>query len=303
VQRSPKSTTRGYVESIGSAILIALALRAFVIEAFKIPSSSMYPTVEINDHIFVNKFIYGLRIPFTNVKLFELRTPERGEVIVFRYPCEMDNDYIKRVVALEGDTVEVRCNVVYVNGVPVPSHMVESGQTCSYRDQPLQRKAGDDWVTAQCSRYRETVNGSSYETFHDPDRPMRDERIAKGDPPAAGDAHDFPARSNPVPPSCAQTDDVAGGAKVDQVLGTFVETKSEAVAKACEPQYHYVVPPHHVFVMGDNRNNSKDSRVWGSVPLENVKGKALFTWLSYEKWSLTNWSGIRWGRIGNFVHD
>src|SRR5690349_14947543 len=104
VKRSPKSTTRGYIESIGSAILIALALRAFVIEAFKIPSSSMYPTVEINDHIFVNKFIYGLRIPFTNVKLFELRTPERGEVIVFRYPCNMDNDYIKRVVALEGDT-------------------------------------------------------------------------------------------------------------------------------------------------------------------------------------------------------
>src|ERR1043165_8650785 len=103
VKRPPKSTTRDYVESIGAAILIALALRAFVIEAFKIPSSSMYPTLEIGDHIFVNKFIYGVRIPYTTFKFFELRKPHRGEVIVFQYPCDMDRDYIKRVVAVEGD--------------------------------------------------------------------------------------------------------------------------------------------------------------------------------------------------------
>src|SRR3954462_2172628 len=100
VKRPPKSTTRDYIESIGAAILIALALRAFVIEAFKIPSSSMYPTLEIGDHIFVNKFIYGLRIPWTNTKLFELRGPKRGEVIVFIQPCMPDRDYIKRVIAL-----------------------------------------------------------------------------------------------------------------------------------------------------------------------------------------------------------
>ena len=79
VKRPPKSTTRDYVESIGAAILIALALRAFVVEAFKIPSSSMYPTLEIGDHIFVNKFIYGVRIPWTRTKLFELRGPHRGD--------------------------------------------------------------------------------------------------------------------------------------------------------------------------------------------------------------------------------
>ena len=133
VKRPPKSTTRDYVESIGAAILIALALRAFVIEAFKIPSSSMYPTLEIGDHIFVNKFIYGVRIPWTSTKFFELRGPERGEVIVFMYPCEPDRDYIKRVVALAGDTVEVRCNVVYVNGVAVPSKMIEGDEPAATR--------------------------------------------------------------------------------------------------------------------------------------------------------------------------
>jgi signal peptidase I len=298
VKRPPKSTTRDYVESIGAAILIALALRAFVIEAFKIPSSSMYPTLEIGDHIFVNKFIYGVRIPLTNVKFFELRNPHRGEVIVFRYPCDMDRDYIKRVIALEGDTVEVRCNVVYVNGVAVPSQMIQNGSQCTYNDYD---EHDDRWFQRQCSRYRETVNGAPYDTFHDPERPERDKRNAQGN--ATGDARDFPVRTNLFPPSCAQTDDAAKTTKIEQVKGKLVETKPEAVAKACEQQIHYVVPPNHVFVMGDNRNNSNDSRVWGSVPLENIKDKALFIWLSYEKWSLTNWSGIRWDRIGNFVHN
>jgi signal peptidase I len=85
------------------------------------------------------------------------------------------------------------------------------------------------------------------------------------------------------------------------VKGKIVETKSEAVANACEPQMHYVVPPGHVFVMGDNRDNSNDSRYWGSVPLDNIKGKALFIWLSYEHWGPLDWGGIRWPRIGNFV--
>ncbi|MGE3460160.1 MAG: signal peptidase I, partial [Kofleriaceae bacterium] len=94
IVRPNRSPMRDTIESIGVAIMIALLLRAFVVEAFKIPSSSMYPTLEINDHIFVNKFIYGLRIPYTNIKLFE-RSPNRGDVIVFMQPCEPDRDYIK----------------------------------------------------------------------------------------------------------------------------------------------------------------------------------------------------------------
>jgi signal peptidase I len=299
VKRPPKSTTRDYVESIGAAILIALALRAFVVEAFKIPSSSMYPTLEIGDHIFVNKFIYGVRVPMTNVKLFELRRPKRGEVIVFVYPCDEDRDYIKRVVALPEDTVEVRCNMVYVNGAAVPAQMTQSGDTCSYRDHD---ETDNHWFTRQCSRYRETAADLSYDTYHDVDRPARDERTAQGDPPPSGDARDFPDRTSPFAPSCARSDDGARSRSAEQVKGKIVETKPAAVATPCEPQLHYVVPPGHVFVMGDNRNNSNDSRVWGAVPIENIKGKALFMWLSYEHWSPFDWSGIRWDRIGNFVH-
>jgi signal peptidase I len=297
VKRPPKSTTRDYVESIGAAILIALALRAVVIEAFKIPSSSMYPTLEIGDHIFVNKFIYGVRIPWTRTKLFELRGPDRGEVIVFIYPCDPDRDYIKRVVALAGDTVEVRCNIIYVNGVAVPAKMLQSGEQCSYRDHDEHE---DRWFTRQCSRYQETVNGSVYDTYHDAERPARDARVAQGNP--IGDARDFPARTMPFPPSCSQSDEALKAQNIEQVKGKIVETKPETIAKICEPQLHYTVPEGHVFVMGDNRNNSNDSRVWGAVPIENVKGKALFIWLSYEDWDPLNWSLIRWNRIGNFVH-
>src|SRR5574338_136621 len=182
VKRPPKSTTRDYVESIGAAILIALALRAFVIEAFKIPSSSMYPTLEIGDHIFVNKFIYGVRIPWTKTKLFELRGPHRGEVIVFIYPCAPDRDYVKRVIAVAGDTVEVRCNVVYVNGKAVPSTLVEESGT--YKDYDEENR----WFARPRSVYRESLGGHVYETFHDSERPARDRARATL---TDGDARDF----------------------------------------------------------------------------------------------------------------
>jgi signal peptidase I len=294
VKRDPKSTSRDYVESIGAAVLIALALRAFVIEAFKIPSSSMYPTLEIGDHIFVNKFIYGIRIPWTTTKFFE-RSPNRGDVIVFIYPCNPDKDYIKRVIALAGDTVEVRCNVVYVNGKAIPNKLVE-GESCHYMDY---LENDGQWVRKACSKYEETVGDKHYDVFHDADRPLRDQRIAAGTQ-HDGDARDFPTLNMPLAPTCANSEDAATALDIQQVKGKIVQTKTKD-AGACDQQMHYVVPPGHIFAMGDNRNNSNDSRVWGSVPIENIKGKALFIWLSYSTWGLTDWSGIRWPRIGAFV--
>jgi signal peptidase I len=314
IKRPPKSTTRDYVESIAAAVLIALALRAFVIEAFKIPSSSMYPTLEIGDHIFVNKFIYGVRIPFTSTKLLELRSPKRGEVIVFIQPCQPERDYIKRVIATGGDTVEVRCNVVHVNGEAIPGALTEeaippqllldkklpveqlAGHGCWYED----REEGQtEWTRKACARYRETVDGLAYDTYHDPERPERD--ADKQHHALAGDTKDFPEPGEPL--SCSNLKPPnEGGPAENQNPGRIVTTKDPQFMPKCEPQRHYVVPEGHVFVMGDNRNNSNDSRYWGSVPIENIKGKALFIWLSYRDWGLLNWSEIRWPRIGNFVH-
>ena len=318
VKRPSKSTTRDYIESIGAAVLIALALRAFVIEAFKIPSSSMYPTLEIGDHIFVNKFIYGVRIPWTYTKLFEIRGPHRGEVIVFIYPCDPERDYIKRVVALAGDSVEVRCNKVYVNGQlealtklegpaqiePYPDDRIERphkkcvGEGCCYDDYD---EHTDTWSGRLCSLYQENLDGHVHQTFQEKELPEFEKTWASGDKTGGGD-RDFPQRGTQIMPSCSQSPEDAPNAwKYPQVPGKLVETKSPDRANACEQQLHYVVPDGHVFVMGDNRNNSNDSRVWGAVPIENIKGKALFIWLSYKYWSPWAWGGIRWPRIGNFV--
>jgi len=296
VKQPNKSSTRDYVESIGAAILIALALRAVVIEAFKIPSSSMYPTLEVNDHIFVNKLLYGLRIPFTTTKLLEWRKPERGEVIVFVQPCEPDKDYIKRVVATAGQTVEVRCNVVYVDGKPVEQKLV-LGDTCSYDDY---NDRDETWFATACSEYSEHVGDREYLTYHDSRRPARDQ-LARTGALTTADSRDFPILdSDHEAPGCMGPagKTVAG---LNQQLGTIVETRHGA--PACEPQLHYVVPPGHVFVMGDNRANSNDSRYWGSVPIENIKGKALFIWFSYGELKLDRklLRSVRWDRIGNFV--
>src|SRR5262249_40794296 len=152
----------------------------------------------------------------------ELRGPERGEVIVFIYPCDPERDYIKRVVALAGDTVEVRCNVVHVNGVPVPSEMIEPGDKCTYKD--YDEKDGH-WYTRQCSRYREHVNGITYDTFHDSERPARDDKNKSSPSNAAGDARDFPTRSSPFPPNCTQSEEAKKAANIVQVSGKIVETK------------------------------------------------------------------------------
>jgi signal peptidase I len=304
VKRPPKSTTRDYVESIGAAILIALALRVVVLEAFKIPSSSMYPTLEINDHLFVNKFIYGVHVPFTTTKLLGWRKPRRGEVIVFIQPCEANKDYIKRVVATEGQSVEVRCNVLYVDGKPVEHELVR-GEGCTYHDRD---EATLQWWRSECSEYVERVDGHAYHTYHDPQRPERDAQLARDGSLASGDSRDFPLSDGThdahLPPSCSLQSAGEGVGTHNQEPGEIVLTRDDAAA--CEPQVHYVVPEGHVFVMGDNRSNSNDSRYWGSVPLDNIKGKALFIWLSYGeielRWKLwTSKLQLRSGRIGDLV--
>jgi signal peptidase I len=278
--RERRSVLAEYATAFGSLIVIVLLIRAFVVEAFKIPSSSMLPTLEINDHIFVTKFVYGLRVPLLDAKVFA-RSPSRGEVIVFIQPCE-NRDFIKRVIGLAGDRVEVRCNILYVNGQPVPSTHL-SVEACE-----VSEELGAS-STRQCSRYRETLGGFTYATYFDPDRPRRD-----AEPHVPGDtSHDFPQdkeRINATGPVCPSPTNQGPGAIVMEQRGA---------PGPCGQQLQYEVPEDHVFVMGDNRDGSRDSRYWGSVPIENIKGKALFRWLSYRDFG---WSGMRWHKMGDFVH-
>ncbi len=258
-----KSTSREYAESIFVAVLIAVLLRSFVVEAFKIPTGSMIPTLAVGDHIFVNKFIYGLRVPLSNSWFAQWGTPDRGDVIVFRYPQDMSKDYIKRVVALAGDRVRVDGREVYINGkllerkAPTSLDYLEDGP--------------DRHATRTAMAYRESSQGSDleYTVLYDPGR------FGRGP---------FPNRVQLPGLECGQGPD--GG----------------------PPEC--VVKDDFVFVMGDNRDNSSDSRFWGGVPTVNVKGKAMFIWMSFgrDPQDVTgdddgpDLVNIRWRRIGGSVH-
>lgn len=203
--KKKKNAWRENIEAILIAVVIALFIRTFIIQAFKIPSGSMLETLQIGDQILVNKFIFGVKIPFTDgYTLIPGKDPEKGDIVVFKYPEDPSKDYIKRVVAIGGDTLEIKDKQLYVNDKPVI-------------DEP--------WAE------------------------FKDKRILPGQ---------FSRRDN--------------------------------MAKTSVPQ-------GKLFVMGDNRDNSHDSRFWGFVDLKSVKGEAFIIYWSWNKDEF----GVRWGRIGNLL--
>jgi len=205
IQIPRKSSIRENIEAILVAILLALLIRTFFVQAFKIPSGSMKQTLQIGDHILVNKFIYGIRIPFLRSAIVAFKKPKRGDIIVFKYPVDPDKDFIKRVIGLAGDRVEGRDKKIYVNNEPI-----------------------DD---------------------------------------------DFSIRTDP------------------QIIPRGLQ------ARARDNFGPITVPDNALFVMGDNRDQSFDSRFWGFVDLKVVSGKAF---MIYWSWDQENF-GPRWKRIGKIL--
>ena len=206
-------------------IVVVFVLRSFLFEPFKIPSGSMIPTLMINDLILVNKFHYGVRLPVLNTKIFDNHSPERGDVMVFRYPPKPSLDYIKRVVGLPGDEVAYLNKKLSVNGKPL--------------DKTALPEFFDEDALRYTKQYQEVAADGQrkYRILNEDDRPSFVQAT-----------EDFPFREN-----CRYS--------------------SEGVV--CK------VPPGHYFMMGDNRDNSMDSRYWGFVPEKNIVGKAFFVWMNF----------------------
>ena len=206
-------------------IVVVFVLRSFLFEPFKIPSGSMIPTLMINDLILVNKFHYGVRLPVSNLKIFDNHSPERGDVMVFRYPPKPSLDYIKRVVGLPGDEVAYLNKKISVNGKPL--------------DKAALPEFFDEDALRYTKQYQEVAaeGQRKYRILNEDDRPS-----------FVLATEDFPFREN-----CRYS--------------------SEGVV--CK------VPPGHYFMMGDNRDNSLDSRFWGFVPEKNIVGKAFFVWMNF----------------------
>lgn len=221
-----------YSGSFFPVIALVFFLRSFLYEPFKIPSSSMVPTLQIGDLILVNKYTYGIRLPIINKKIIEVNNPQRGDVMVFKYPKDTSLDYIKRVVGIPGD------KIVYKN------------KRLSINDKEIAYKPLPDYLDEErltyYKQYLENLTGA-------PHKILVDDRA----PPYISPPRTFPKHE----------------------LCTY-----NLEGFAC------TVPARHYFMMGDNRDNSEDSRYWGFVPDENIVGKAFFVWM--------NFSNLK--RIGSF---
>lgn len=228
--------------SLFLAVLVALFIRWAFVEAYVIPSGSMLPSLLINDHIFVNKLTYGIRIPFTEEWLAEFSEPKRGDVIVFKYPKDMSTFFIKRVVGLPGDKIFFENGTLYVNDVAMEREVPPPSSDFDWlRDEDFQKSGNIFDAKDRYVHFIENLDGVEHSIL-----------LRRGE--------------------------------VYESFGPVV------------------VPEGSLFVMGDNRNGSSDSRMWGPVPEENVLGRAMFVWLSCEETLpyvsfLCNPLTIRWSRF------
>lgn len=247
-RRAPDAPEPAWVEYAASffpVLLVVFLLRSFVAEPFKIPSSSMRPTLEVGDFILVNKFGYGLRLPILEQKIVPLGDPQRGDVVVFRYPVNPSQDFIKRVVGIGGDVVKYEDKVLTVNGKPLP-----------------QTKDGT-------YSYLENLRFETLDKFDETAHPEAGDRTYTiGKNPQAAPVYPQNVRPFPNRDNCDYNDR----------------------GFTCK------VPAGHYFMMGDNRDNSDDSRYWGFVPDDHIRGKAFFIWFNWD-----DISSLAFKRVGSGI--
>ena len=251
----PEPGTVDYARSFFPVALVVLVLRSFIFEPFRIPSDSMMPTLLDGDFIIVNKYAYGLRLPVINRKIIPVGSPQRGDVVVFRYPRDPSVNYIKRLVGLPGDHVEVRSDRITINGQPVPFKII-----APYND--------GCYINMQLAE--EHIGNHVHQSMLCP----------------------VPLFPSPVTPA---------GCNRSESRGYYCggEGGSTADALAGEgPAFETTVPPGSYFMMGDNRDNSEDGRVWGFVPEDNLVGKATRIWFN---WDLKRTGGPKWSRLGSAI--
>jgi signal peptidase I len=227
-----KFIMREYTESLIVAVLLAVILRFFIISAYKIPTGSMVPTLKVGDFIFAYKLPYGVPIPFAGGERWGAHLPERGDVVVFRYPGNESVNYVKRVVGLPGDRIAIKNKKLLINEAEV---RYEPAGKDVIQDIP----GNEDY-----SAFEESFDGSTHLVMKN-----------------QADEADF---FGPI-----------------------------------------VVPPNHIFVLGDNRDSSDDSRYWGAVPIKNLEGRVIMIWMSFDwlnRWANGQYPSVRWERVLQSVH-
>ncbi len=253
----PEPGTVDYARSFFPVALVVLVLRSFIFEPFRIPSDSMMPTLLDGDFIIVNKYAYGLRLPVINRKVIPIGSPQRGDVVVFRYPRDPSVNYIKRLIGLPGDHVQVRSDRITINGQPVPFKIISAYNDGCYINMQLAE---------------EHIGNHVHQSMLCP----------------------VPLFPSPVTPAgCNRSEsrgyycggDASTGPTVDAMVGDA-------------PVFETTVPPGHYFMMGDNRDNSEDGRMWGFVPDDNLVGKATRIWFN---WDLKRSGGPLWSRLGSAI--
>ncbi len=221
-----------YSRSFFPIIVAVLVLRSFLVEPFRIPSGSMMPTLVDGDFILVNKFDYGIRLPVINTKIIPIGEPQRGDVVVFRFPRDPSTDFIKRIIGLPGDHIEYRDKRLTINGKPL-----------KYKSDGIYIGTGTAVTMSGAQELTETIGKHTHKILLEQNRNLEP---------------DFPCMKDNT---------------------------------------SFTVPKGHYFAMGDNRDNSNDSRYWCAVPERNLVGKAFLIWMSWDKLD----SKVKWKRIGTHI--